>query len=96
LGIYTSVFPSAHVSGAVASALGLVRCLGIRDHAARVALVYALLVSLATVYGRYHYAVDAVAGIAVGLGAAAMATAALRWGDRLSPEIAALRRTLSQ
>jgi membrane-associated phospholipid phosphatase len=30
-------------------------------------LLYAISVSLATVYGRYHYAVDAIAGFAVSL-----------------------------
>jgi membrane-associated phospholipid phosphatase len=31
-------------------------------------LVYAALVAIATIYGRYHYAVDAVAGIAIAIG----------------------------
>ena len=30
-------------------------------------LIYASLVAVATVYGRYHYAVDAVAGIGIAL-----------------------------
>ncbi len=32
-------------------------------------LIYATLVAIATVYGRYHYAVDAVAGFAIGVAA---------------------------
>jgi len=35
-------------------------------------LVYAVLVSIATVYGRYHYAVDALAGLGISGGAAAL------------------------
>ena len=35
-------------------------------------LIYAVLVSIATVYGRYHYAVDALAGLGVSLAAAAL------------------------
>ena len=34
--------------------------------------VYAALVAIATVYGRYHYAADAVAGVAVAIVAAAL------------------------
>jgi membrane-associated phospholipid phosphatase len=68
-GIHTSVFPSAHVSGSVAAALAMWRlcreCGALRWGIA----VYALLVTLATVYGRYHYAVDAGAGLTVGFAA---------------------------
>jgi len=65
-GIHTSVFPSAHVSGAFAAALGGMRALPERPWVARFLLVMALLIAAATVYGRYHYVVDAVAGFAVG------------------------------
>jgi membrane-associated phospholipid phosphatase len=37
-------------------------------------LLYAVSVSVATVYGRYHYAVDAAAGFAVSLVGAAAAS----------------------
>lgn len=68
-GIHTSVFPSAHVSGSVAAAMAMWRlCRDSRGLKWGIA-VYALLVTLATVYGRYHYAVDAVAGVAVGVAA---------------------------
>ena len=40
--------------------------------------VYAMLVALATVYGRYHFAADAVAGMVVGAAAAALGAALLR------------------
>jgi membrane-associated phospholipid phosphatase len=76
-GIHTSVFPSAHVSGAFAAAFALKRVLGERPWLYRGVFVYATLVAIATVYGRYHYAVDAVAGVVVGILAALVAQAFL-------------------
>jgi membrane-associated phospholipid phosphatase len=64
-GIHTGVFPSAHVSGAFAGAIGLYRCLPEMQWAARLLTILATLIAVATVYGRYHYAVDALAGIVV-------------------------------
>ena len=82
-GIHTSVFPSAHVSGAVAAALAMRRLFA--DHAwlYRGVSVYAALVAVATVYGRYHYAVDAAAGVIVGIVAAAAGKALLSRGPTL-------------
>jgi membrane-associated phospholipid phosphatase len=65
-GIHTSVFPSAHVSGAFAAAFALKQVLADRPWVYRGVFVYATLVAIATVYGRYHYAVDAAAGVVVG------------------------------
>jgi membrane-associated phospholipid phosphatase len=76
-GIHTSVFPSAHVSGAFGAAFGLKYALGERPWVYRGVFVYATLVAIATVYGRYHYAVDAVAGVVVGTVAAALGRALL-------------------
>jgi membrane-associated phospholipid phosphatase len=85
-GIHTGVFPSAHVSGAVAGALAAWRIFPDRRWLSRGALLYAAAVAVATVYGRYHYAADAVAGIAVG----ALACAAGAWLiKRRRPETAA-------
>jgi membrane-associated phospholipid phosphatase len=67
--IHTSVFPSAHVSGAVAAALALRHVAPERPAVWRGYLAYALVVAVATVYGRYHYLVDALAGVAVGVAA---------------------------
>jgi membrane-associated phospholipid phosphatase len=69
-GIHTSVFPSAHVSGAVAAAFAMKRIFKDRPWLYRGVFVYAALVATATVYGRYHYAADAAAGVVVGLIAA--------------------------
>jgi membrane-associated phospholipid phosphatase len=64
-GIHTSVFPSAHVSGACSAAFGAMRALPEKPWVWRTLLVTAMLIATATVYGRYHYVVDAVAGVAV-------------------------------
>jgi membrane-associated phospholipid phosphatase len=66
-GIHTSVFPSAHVSGVFAVALGLLYVVPKRRKLIAAYCVYAILVALATVYGRYHYAVDALAGAVIGV-----------------------------
>jgi membrane-associated phospholipid phosphatase len=64
-GIHTSVFPSAHVSSAFAAAFGMLRALPEKKWVGRFLAVLAMLIATATVYGRYHYMVDAVAGLAV-------------------------------
>jgi membrane-associated phospholipid phosphatase len=66
-GIHSSVFPSAHVSGAVSGALMLRRIMPEHGWAGNAMLALAALIALATVYGRYHYAVDALAGAAIGV-----------------------------
>jgi membrane-associated phospholipid phosphatase len=65
-GIHTSVFPSAHVSGAFAAAMAMAYLAGPRRRLVLTYFAYATLVAIATVYGRYHYAVDAVGGFIVG------------------------------
>lgn len=66
-GIHTSVFPSAHVSGAFAAAMAMAYIL--RKHRWIVVcyFAYAALVAVATIYGRYHYAVDALGGALIGI-----------------------------
>ncbi|HYZ84870.1 MAG TPA: phosphatase PAP2 family protein, partial [Bryobacteraceae bacterium] len=66
-GIHTSVFPSAHVSGVFAAAMAVLHLMPQRRRLIVAYFVYAVLVALVTVYGRYHYAVDAVGGIIIGL-----------------------------
>jgi membrane-associated phospholipid phosphatase len=68
-GIHTSVFPSAHVSGAFAAAMGILYLAPQRRRLLTAYFTYAALVATATVYGRYHYAVDAVAGFVIGVSA---------------------------
>lgn len=61
--IHIGVFPSAHVSSAFAAAWGMF-AVG-RRRVAWGLLVYAVSVSIATVYGRYHYAADVETGFAI-------------------------------
>lgn len=66
-GIHSSVFPSAHVSSAFSAAWALFAFLPERKRYGWGMLIYAVSVAVATVYGRYHYAADAVAGFALSL-----------------------------
>jgi membrane-associated phospholipid phosphatase len=68
-GIHMSVFPSAHVSGAFSAAFGMREVIPKQVWLWRSLFVLATLIATATVYGRYHYAVDAVAGFALALAA---------------------------
>jgi membrane-associated phospholipid phosphatase len=61
-GIHTSVFPSAHVAGALSAAFGLRLAMPEGKWAYRSLFVIAVLIAIATVYGRYHYLADAICG----------------------------------
>ena len=76
VGIHSSVFPSAHVSSAFSAAWALLLYLPERKRYGWGMLIYAVSVSVATVYGRYHYAVDALAGLGVSIVAAGIILAA--------------------
>jgi membrane-associated phospholipid phosphatase len=77
-GIHSSVFPSAHVSSAFSAAWALLAYLPERRRFGWLMLVYAFSVAVATVYGRYHYAADVLAGFAVSLAAGLMILLARR------------------
>jgi membrane-associated phospholipid phosphatase len=64
-GIHTSVFPSAHVAGAFGTAFAMIAALPEHRWVGRLLLMIAVLIATATVYGRYHYFADAVAGFAM-------------------------------
>ena len=66
-GIHSSVFPSAHVSSAFSAAWGLLRTIPEKRWIGWTMAAYAAVVSVATIYGRYHYAADVLAGFAVSL-----------------------------
>jgi len=66
-GIHSSVFPSAHVSSAFTAAWVLFAFMPGRKQYGWGMLIYAVSVAIATVYGRYHYAADAVAGFGISL-----------------------------
>jgi membrane-associated phospholipid phosphatase len=64
--VQVCLFPSGHAAAVTATALA------VRAYRPRLGLLFclaALSVAAATVYGRYHYTADAVAGLLVGVGA---------------------------
>lgn len=64
--IQVNTVPSGHAAGAFATAFAL---MPVQIEAGIAFLAIAVSISLATVLGRYHYAVDTVLGFAVALGA---------------------------
>lgn len=65
--IHVGVFPSAHVSSVFSAAWGMFLIFPKRKLFGYGLLLYALSVSVATVYGRYHYVADVLAGFGVSL-----------------------------
>ena len=81
-GIHASVVPSAHVSSAFSAAWAMFSVMPERKKIGWGLLVYAVSVSVATVYGRYHYAVDAIVGLGASMVAVLFAT---RWKEKAEP-----------
>ncbi len=81
-GIHTSVFPSAHVAGAFAAAFGMWRAMPRPHWVSRFLYVMAVLIGIATVYGRYHYMADAFAGLSMAVFALALQRYATARADR--------------
>jgi len=79
--IQVGVFPSAHVSSAFAAAWGMFLLLPRQKRFGWGVLVYAISVSIATIYGRYHYAADVAAGFGVSLIAGAVCLWLRRGGE---------------
>ena len=71
--IHVGVFPSAHVSSAFAAAWAMFLLVPERKRYGWCLVVYASSVAIATIYGRYHYTADVIAGFGVSLAAAAAA-----------------------
>lgn len=71
--IHSSVFPSAHVSSAFSAAWGLFAVLPDRREFGWGMLFYACSVSISTIYGRYHYAADVIAGLGLSMVGAGVA-----------------------
>ena len=59
-----SAFPSSHIAASI-SVLGMARLYN--KPAYRILFLPVMLLTVGTVYGGFHYAVDAVAGLAIGL-----------------------------
>jgi membrane-associated phospholipid phosphatase len=71
LSVQACVFPSAHAAAVTGTALA------VRAYRPRLGILFcvvALSVAAATVYGRYHYAADAAAGVLVGIVAFAVSS----------------------
>lgn len=79
-GIHSSVFPSAHVSSAFSAGWGLLVFFREKRRVGFGMVIYAAMVALATVYGRYHYAADALAGVAASIVALLLAWVMTRGG----------------
>jgi len=71
--IHVGVFPSAHVSSAFACAWAMFLLVPERKRIAWILVIYAASVSIATIYGRYHYTADVIAGFCVSFAAATVA-----------------------
>lgn len=67
--ISTGVFPSGHVAVAFSCGFGLLRAMPRKRWWWGGIFTAATLVFIATVYGRYHYAVDGIASIGISTGA---------------------------
>ncbi|HUS07976.1 MAG TPA: LssY C-terminal domain-containing protein, partial [Bryobacteraceae bacterium] len=76
--IHTSVFPSGHVTAGFSAAFAMMRTLPEKKWLGRGLLIHAALVTLATIYGRYHYVADCLAGITLSLVACAGSIALTR------------------
>ncbi len=79
--IHNSVFPSGHVTLGFSAAFAMFVAMPERRYLGVGLLLLACVVMIATVYGRYHYTVDGLAGIAISLLALAV-TSACRRGRR--------------
>lgn len=73
LDIDTSVFPSGHVAVAFSTAFGMRAALPERRSLWLAAFGAAAIVYAATIYGRYHYAVDGLASICIAWAASKVA-----------------------
>ena len=67
--IRTSVFPSGHVTAAFSAAFAMFLVLPEKRWVGWALSALACSIAITTVYGRYHYAVDGLAGFAVSLAA---------------------------
>lgn len=72
LTIHIGVFPSAHVSSVFSAAWAMFLLFPHRKAYGWGLLLYAVSVAIATIYGRYHYSADVLAGFAVSFLAASL------------------------
>jgi membrane-associated phospholipid phosphatase len=87
--IRASIFPSGHVTVGFSAAFAMLLAVPERKPVGWVLGALATVVAVATVYGRYHYAVDALAGLGVSLLACAVSA---RLHPALRPTVPGRRR----
>jgi membrane-associated phospholipid phosphatase len=63
--IRTSVFPSGHVAAAFSCAFAAISAIPKKPWIGRLLLLYATVVAINTLYGRYHFAIDGLAGFGI-------------------------------
>ncbi len=80
--IHVGVFPSAHVSSAFSAAWAMFVIQPRKKIFGWALTLYAVSVSLATIYGRYHYTADVLAGMGVSVGTGLLC---MVWLRRRSP-----------
>lgn len=73
--IRTGVFPSGHVTAAFSAAFGMLLAFPERKRVGGMLFALATAIAITTVYGRYHFAVDGLAGLLVSVIAAAISAA---------------------
>jgi membrane-associated phospholipid phosphatase len=73
--IRTSVFPSGHVTAAFSAAFGMLLAFPEKKRVGAVLLIAAAAIAITTVYGRYHYVVDGIAGLFISVAAAGISAA---------------------
>ena len=73
--VHGAAFPSAHVAGSMVAVLAAWRY---RRWLFWICLPFFLCMCVATVYGRYHYVADVLAGLAVGAGGFALGSKLMR------------------
>jgi membrane-associated phospholipid phosphatase len=77
--VHGAAFPSAHVAGSMVAVLAARRY---KPWLFRVSLPFFVAMCVATVYGRYHYVADVIAGIAVGASGWAAGERAMEINER--------------
>ncbi len=83
--IRTSVFPSGHVTAAFSSAFGMLLAFPEKKRVGALLMVLATAIAITTVYGRYHYLVDGVAGLLISIAAGCISAAVFSPARRRAP-----------
>ena len=80
--IHTSVFPSGHVTAAFSAAFGMLLAFPEKKWVGALFMALSGIIAITTVYGRYHYFVDGVAGFLISALAAVVASAVYSLASR--------------